>query len=312
VETLVAVAAAIGAGLFLAASGILQQREASKRPERGAALVWHLARNRLWCLGVGTAVVSYGLQAIALSFGPLALVQPLIVSELVFAVPISVRLRGLRLRGRDRLTVAMIVVGLTVGIVAAAPHGGDPRQPLGVWLPALLGVAVVATAGTVAARTARGPFRASAYALAGAVVMGTQSALYAATIAIVGDGLWQTFTHWQPYVLIVFSIVGALLIQKAFQAGPLAASSPVIDSTLPLVSIALGIWLFDEQVRTTPLGLAGAATGLALLVAGIVALDLSPVVRREQQIDRRAQQDTADRERDAARERGRSGGPPQA
>lgn len=257
--------------------------------------MWNLARERMWLLGLGAAVVSYGLQAIALTFGPLALVQPLIVSELVFAVPISVRLRGLRLRARDWLAVTAVVAGLTVGIVAADPRQGDPTQPFAVWVPALLGVAVLAGACVLGARMAQGPFTASAYALGGAVVMGAQSALYAATLAVLREqGLWSTFAHWPVYVLIAASIVGALLIQKAFQVGPLAASTPVIDTALPLVAIALGVWLFDEQVRTSALGLTGAAVGLALMVGGIVALDTSSVVRKEQRIERREREVAAD------------------
>lgn len=301
-NTLIAAAAAVVAGLFLAVAGTLQQRAASRRPEGGTgfALVGHLVRDRMWVLGIAAAGASYGLQAVALSFGTLTLVQPLIVSELLFAVPVSVRLRGLRLRWRDWGAVGLVVAGLTVGIVAASPSGGDPVQPFGAWLPVLIGVAVLGGGGWLLTRRLQGPAKASAFAAAGAVVMGTQTALYAATIAHVRQGFWQTFTHWETYVLIVVSVAGALMIQKAFQSGPLAASAPVIDSLLPLVAIAIGVGLFGEQVRTTVLGFTGAAVGLALLIGGIVALDTSPVVRKEQRIEREEQDETAEEEEETA------------
>ncbi|MDN5750369.1 MAG: DMT family transporter [Pseudonocardia sp.] len=296
-DTLIAAAAAVGAGMLLAVAGVLQQRSASRRPSgEGLAMAGHLLRDRIWLLGISAAVASYGLQALALTFGTLTLVQPLIVSELLFAVPVSVRLRGLRLRPRDWLAIVAIIVGLTVGIVSADPQGGEPRQPFLAWVPALVAVVVVAGGALVAARTLRGPVKASMYALAAAVVLGTQSALFAATIAYLRTDIAGAFTHWETYTLVVASLIGLLLIQKAFQSGPLAASTSVTDAVLPLVAISLGVGLFGEQITTTVPGLTGAAVGLALLITGIVGLDTSPVVRKEQRIERREQRKTAERE----------------
>lgn len=288
--------AAICAGLSIAAAGVLQQRAASRRPsgERLSLQLLHrLVTDKVWLSGIGLAVVSYGFQAVALSFGPLALVQPLIVSELLFAIPVSVRLRKLRLRKRDWATIAMIVTGLAVGIVAADPRRGHPIQSFWTWLPALIAVVVVSACAVLLTRVLSGPPRATAFALGGAVLMAMQSALYAATIALLRRDHWLLFAHWEPYALIVASAVGMFLIQNAFQAGPLAASTPVIDATLPLLAVALGVWLFGEHVRTTPLGLGGAALGIVLLVAGIVLLDRSPVVRKEQRIEQKEQEKTA-------------------
>ncbi|MGH3503342.1 MAG: DMT family transporter [Nocardioidaceae bacterium] len=292
---LVSAIAAVVAGLCLAAAGVMQQKEASRRPsdERlSPKLLRALVTDRTWLMGIGFAVLSYGFQAVALALGPLTLVQPLIVSELLFAVPISVRLRNLRLRPRDWLAMLAVVGGLTVGMVAAAPTKGQPLQPILVWLPGLVAVAVVAGGCVLATWRLTGPVRASAYALGGSCVMGLQSALYAATIALLRQHGWSTFITWQPYALVVASVLGLFLIQNAFQAGPLAASTPVIDATLPLVAIALGVGMFNEQVRTSPLGLAGAGVGIVLLIAGIVLLDTSPVVRREQRIEEQEQTDS--------------------
>ncbi|HET8603143.1 MAG TPA: DMT family transporter [Marmoricola sp.] len=288
--------AAVVAGLCLAAAGVLQQRSASRRPsdERMSwTLMRRLVADRTWLFGIGAAVLSYGFQAVALTFGPLTLVQPLVVSELLFAVPVSVRLRDLRLRRRDWAAVGTVVAGLAIGIVAADPHQGHPVQPASTWAPALGGVFLLVAGSLVAARRLEGPPKASAFALAGACTMGLQSALYAATLVYLRTQLWGVFLHWETYLLIVASLVGMFLIQNAFQSGPLAASTPLIDSVLPLVAIALGVGLFGETIRTTWWGLAGAAVGLVLLVVGIVGLDTSPVVRKEQQIEKEEQERTA-------------------
>ena len=292
-STVISAVAAVLAGLFLATCGVLQQRAASKRSssERmSLRLVRALVTDRTWLAGIASAGASYGFQAVALAFGPLVLVQPLVVSELLFAVPVSVRIRGLRLRPRDWGAVAAVVVGLAVGIVAADPQQGQPIQPITSWAPALVAVAVVVGLCLLVARVVEGPPMASAYAVAGACTMGLQSALYAATIALIKKEQLALFATWEPYALIIASLIGAFLIQNAFQSGPLAASTPVIDATLPLVAIGLGVGLFGEHIRTSLLGLAGATVGLLLVLGGIVGLDTSPVVRREQRLQEQEQE----------------------
>lgn len=298
-QTVISAFAAVVAGLFLAAAGVLQQRAASRRSSEermSLRLVHSLVTDRTWLVGIASAGLSYGFQAVALAFGPLVLVQPLVVSELLFAVPVSVRMRGLRLRPRDWGAVAAVVTGLAVGIVAADPKQGQPLEPITAWAPVLAGVALLTGLCLLVTRFVEGPTMASAYAFAGACAMGLQSALYAATIALLKQEQWGLFVNWEPYALIVVSLVGAFLIQNAFQSGPLAASTPVIDATLPLVAIALGVGLFNEQIRTSLLGLGGATVGLVLVIAGIVGLDTSPVVRKEQRLQEREQEQQQERE----------------
>ena len=294
--TIISAVAAVMAGLFLAACGVLQQRAASKRSssERmSLRLVRALVTDRTWLAGIASAGASYGFQAVALAFGPLVLVQPLVVSELLFAVPVSVRIRGLRLRPRDWGAVGAVVVGLAVGIVAADPQQGRPLQPISSWAPALASVAVLVGVCLLVTRFVDGPPMASAFAVAGACTMGLQSALYAATIALIKKEQLALFATWEPYALIIASLIGAFLIQNAFQSGPLAASTPVIDAILPLVAIGLGVGLFGEHIRTSLLGLAGATVGLLLVLGGIVGLDTSPVVRREQRLQEQEQEEKA-------------------
>ena len=287
---------ALVAGMFLAATGLLQQRAASKQPSGdrfSLRMIVNLARNRRWLAGIGAAVGSYVFQAVALATGPLSLVQPLVVSELVFAIPISVRWHRSRLGRREWAGLLTVTGGLAIGIVAADPHRGHPLQPFSSWIWALAGVAAVATAAVLVGKAICGPARASLFALGGATVMALQSALFAATIALLRHNIGHTFLTWQPYALIVASFIGMFLVQNAYQAGPLAASMPVMDAMLPMVSIGLGIGIFGEYVRTTVLGLTGAALGIVLLVTGIIMLDTSPVIRRHQRQERRRRDENA-------------------
>jgi hypothetical protein len=220
-------------------------------------------------------------------------VQPLVVSELLFAVPISARRHRSRLGPREWAGLLTVTAGLVVGIVAADPHRGNPIQPFSSWIWPLVAVVVIATAAVLIGKAISGPAQASLFALSGATVMAFQSALFAATIASLRADIGHTFVTWQPYALIVASFTGLFLVQNAYQAGPLAASMPVMDAVLPIVSIGLGIGLFGEHVRTTPFGLAGAVAGIVLLVIGIVMLDTSPVIRRHQREESKQRGDAA-------------------
>jgi drug/metabolite transporter (DMT)-like permease len=206
-------------------------------------------------------------------------VQPLIVAELVFAVPLSARLYRLRLGRREWSGTLAVAAGLALALLSARPHGGDPGAagPLS-WLPAVGAVAAVVCGALAAARVLSGPWRASATALAAGAVMGTQSVLLAATVGRLRHGLPAALAAWQTYALVAASVGGLLLIQSAFQQGPLAATMTVLDVTEPVVAVAMGTLLFDETIRTGLPVSAVTLAGLALVAAGIAALDTSPVV----------------------------------
>jgi drug/metabolite transporter (DMT)-like permease len=290
-QTPIAVVAAVLAGGSLTATGVLQQRAASRRPAEESLrprLILSLARDRTWLAGIGTGVLAYTFQAVALAFGALSLVQPIFVSELIFAVPLSVRLNRMRMHRRDWLGLLTVAAGLALGIVAADPRRGQPLAGLGSWGLAVGGVVVISAATISIGRSCgRGPARSSLYALAAAVVMALQSALLAATVALFEKGIVDVFTSWEGYALVPATAAGIVLIMSAYQAGPLAASMPVIDACEPSAAIVLGLALFGEHIRLGPLALAGELGGLLLFVVGIVALDTSPLVHALQEQQQR-------------------------
>jgi drug/metabolite transporter (DMT)-like permease len=157
----VAVLASLAAGLCFAVAGVLQQRAASARPDEEALsprLLGHLVRDRIWRYGIGLAVLAYGFQSLALAFGPLSLVQPLIVAELVFAVPLSARVYGVRLGRREWFGTLSVTVGLGLALASARPHGGRPGAvELLDWLLVLGATGALVCAALVVSRLGPGP-----------------------------------------------------------------------------------------------------------------------------------------------------------
>ncbi|GGV32120.1 hypothetical protein GCM10010182_64600 [Actinomadura cremea] len=288
----IAIIAAVLAGACFALAGVLQQRAASARPSREAMsvrLLGGLVRDRTWLCGIAFAVGAYAFQMLALAFGPLALVQPLIVTELVFAIPLSVWLYHLRMGAREWYGALAVAGGLALALIASDPQGGERPVPLGDWLVTLAAVLVATALALTVSRVLGELPRASLIALAGGFIMGTQSVLLAATVSKLEQGIVPVFTTWHTYVLVIASIGGLLLIQSAFQAGPLAATMPVIDSTEPAVAVTLGILLFDERIRVGLLPSGLSVLGIAILLTGIAALDTSPLLQalHRQEVARR-------------------------
>ena len=297
---IISIIAALLAGASFATAGVLQQRVAQTRPEGESlslGLLLDLAKQRLWLAGISMAVLSYVFQSIALAFGPLALVQPLIVSELIFALPVSAKLHGLKMGRREWTGALAVAGGLALGVAASHPRGGSYSTPLVGWLWAIGAVAGLTVLALLVGSRTSGPLRASSFALAGATIMGFQSALLSSTVQSFRQaGVGATFLQWQTYLLVVASIGGLLLIQSAYQAGPLATSMPVMDATEPTVAVVLGLMLFGEIVNTGAVPLVLTAVGIAAIISGIITLDTSPMIKRlhEQEEQAAEEQDEAE------------------
>lgn len=293
------VTSAIAAGASFAGAGVLQHWVAARtaQPSLSPKLLAALGRQPLWLAGVVLATAGNGFQALALAVTPLALVQPLLVTELIFAIPISARLHRKRLGSREWQGIIAVSVGLAATVWGAAPQGTGSSGTSARWI--LVGGALVLTALVLAAtgRRQAGEARASLLAASAALIFALYSTLLAATVAtFAAEGLAALATPL-PYVMAAASLTGLLLIQSAFQAGPLAVTLPMVDWAQPLVAVLLGITVLGESLNTTPIHLTALLIGAVTALAGILLLDTSPQVRSLQ--DAQTAQGTMERGRTA-------------
>jgi drug/metabolite transporter (DMT)-like permease len=266
---------ALLAALSSAVSVITQHiaSTADPRQSSGWRLVLYLFRNPLWLFGWVALAGSFLFQALALHNGMVSVVQPLLVTELIFALV----LRRFWIHQSIRLVTwgggVLTCVGLAVFLVAAEPQGGQPTPMSHHWIVA--GAACSAAAAVLAALAQWGSpsRRAALYATAA----GTIWALEAVFIKTTTDTLTQfgvggMFLHWPVYALAVGGVAGVLLQQAALHIGPLRVSQPLLVIIDPLVSIALSVWLFDEHFIPDAAILAVAAVAFAVMCAGVVLL----------------------------------------
>jgi drug/metabolite transporter (DMT)-like permease len=249
---LFAVAAALqhrSAGLVAAAGRDGTGRDGTGRDgagRDGAAI--RTLRHPLWIAGSLASLAGLGLHALALRNGPLTLVQPLLVTGVIFALPLRQVLEHRRPRGAELGWAAALALGLTVFIVAATPAGGpaqaaDPGPALGC--AAALGLGVP---GCVAAsRRATGDLAALALGTAAGLAFAATAALLKQVTAELGHGAAVLLTTWPGYALIAVGGLGLLLSQLAYRAGPLRASLPAVTAVNPIASLVIGVAVFDER-----------------------------------------------------------------
>lgn len=267
-----AVALALGSAFFFALASVLQQRAAAEAPEQKAlriGLMLHLLRRPLWLVGYACDWGGFGLQAAALGFGSLLVVQPLLVTGLLFALPLGAWWAGRRLGRGDWVAAIALTVGLAVFLSEGSPTGGRDFAPLGSWIVAGACVGGLMAACVLVALRARGATRALLLALAAASCYGITAGLTKSSVRLLGDGLGTFLTSWEPYVLAAAASVGMIINQSAFQAGALEASLPTLTIVEPIVAAVIGVTLFAERIQ------AHGAVAWTLVVCSVVLMAYS-------------------------------------
>jgi drug/metabolite transporter (DMT)-like permease len=221
---------------------------------------------------MGLNVVGFALHALALHGGALAVVQPLLVSNVVFALPLNHLLRREPVRGVEVLWAALLITGLAGFLLVATagvPTGTEPADP-GPAVGAGILLLVAAATLILTARRAGSTTAATLLGIATGVLFAVTASLLKVCTGRLIDGPVHLILSWQLYALVVAGAAGILLTQLAYQAGPLSASLPAITVVDPLVAVLLGVIVFDEHLRQSPAAVAGEVLFLALLgIAGV-------------------------------------------
>jgi drug/metabolite transporter (DMT)-like permease len=267
---------ALLASLCAAVGIVIRQRATREVPaEQGmsTAIVATLFRKPSWWAGTMAAMAGYACQALALSKGSLLLVQPLLMSSLLFALPISARVSHRRLTAGEWVWALVLTVGLAVFVLVGQPREGHYRPPVPAWALVVtifvpFVVACVAVAGRVAGRR-----RAALLAVAVAVLFATVAVLTKISMhRLALGGLRALLVIPAPYLLVVLAVVATVLQQSAFHAGALQTSVPTMLVLEPLVAVLLGVVVLGEHLAVTGPVAAVLPVAVMAMVAAAIAL----------------------------------------
>lgn len=275
-------ALALAAALLFALAAALQQKGALGLPEislRHPASLARLAGQTMWLVGTVALLGGYVFQAAALDRGRLAIIQPLLVTTVVFALPLGYFLTHQHVGRREIGGAAVIVAGLALFAIFGDPAGGNENAPGEEWAIAIAVLAVVCAALLLFAGRGGLTMRAAVYGTIAGILFGLSAALTKPTLGYLHEGVSELLSHWEPYALAIAGVLGFVLQQVSLGTGRLAPSVATVSVANPVVGILLGALLLDERLSRPAWHVFAACIGLGLALAGAVAISIARETR---------------------------------
>lgn len=274
-SNILAVAFALASSIVIAWGTVVRHRIAL---DAHSSIMRTAMGNPLWWVGTLAAVIGYGLQVVALGFGALLIVQPVLVLSLMFTLPLAAWYAGRRMAPFEIFWSLALTVAVAVMVVYGRPTAGIVRPPLNKWLPALaIGIAAMIILAVLARN-----YRNNAALFLGAVCGGIYGYVALMSKAVVDifavNGVVALLTSWELYGLIISAGTGTVVQQYSFHSGPLKHSLPAMTIIEPIVAFFLGYAVLGEKFQVSSLGgWIVMAAALAVMIAGTVILSQQPV-----------------------------------
>lgn len=270
------------AACLLGLGFVLQQHAAREAPISDLLrfrLLLDLLREPVWLAGIASMVAGQLFSVLALAEGDISRVEPVLATNLLFAMAVARRISGERLGPTGWAGVLLLSGGVAAFIVAGRPQNGSATvSPLRHWLVVggLLGLALVLV---LVARHTPLLQEPPLLAAAAGALYGLQDAFTRVSTTIAGDsGIAALALSWEPYAIVALAVTGLMLVQSAFEAGLLRASLPSLTAAEPLAGIICGIGFLGDRLRVTPGALTWEILGLCGVVAGVFILGRHPAM----------------------------------
>jgi drug/metabolite transporter (DMT)-like permease len=275
---------ALCAAFLFALAAALQQKGALGLPEislRHPSSLARLAGQTMWLVGTIALLTGYLFQAAALDRGRLAIIQPLLVTTVVFALPLGYVLTGQIVGRREVAGAAVIVVGLALFAIFGDPAGGKENATGAEWVLAIGVLAAVCVVLLLFGRRGGLTMTAAVYGTVAGILFGLSAALTKPTMEYFHAGIEELLSNWEPYALAVAGVLGFVLQQVSLGTGRLAPSVATVSVANPIVGILLGVVLFDERLSRPSWHVVVACVGLGLALVGAVVISIGRQVADE-------------------------------
>jgi drug/metabolite transporter (DMT)-like permease len=274
------VLALLSSALF-GAGVALQQRPASRVPVEFAArpgLLWRVAHQPAWLVGVAAEIGGFVLQVAALRHGSLVVVQPLITTSLLFTVALAGAWTRQGVSPVEWAAVIAVVGGLAVFLAVASPsERSSGLADWGDWVATALSMGLALGLLVWLGLRSADRRRAAALGLAAGLGDAFMAVLTKALAHVTQQGVNAVVTSWIPYALCAVGITAMLLTQTAYQIGLPKVALPMITVADPLVSCGIGVALFGEAVHLSGRRAPIVVVAIAIMAAGLVVLSRSSV-----------------------------------
>jgi drug/metabolite transporter (DMT)-like permease len=277
------VVATIVAAMLIGFGFVLQQYAAEQ--VRTAAflrlgLIGKLVHNRRWLGGIAALVAGDLLGAWTLGHLTLSITEPLLTTNLIFALVLAVPLSGQTLRRTEIVGALLLTAGVAALSATRTVRGpGESFGSVSHW-PAAALIAIIAAILVSLGRRRSGVMRAALTGTACGLVFGIADALTRTSVLMLdGQNPIHLLSTWPGYATLATSLVGLWLMQNAFNAAPLHASLPAVTAAEPVAGMALGVVVFGDVVHVSPWLLSVQAASIAAMVSGVILVARAPVFR---------------------------------
>ena len=277
---------ALTAAFLFAVAATLQQKGALNLGGvslASPASLLRLVGQTMWLLGTVALLVGYVFQAAALDRGRLSIVQPLLVTTVVFALPLGYFLTAQHVGRREVVGAAVILFGLALFTYFADPSGGNENAPGRDWAIAIavLGAICVVLLVYGGRGGASATTKAAVYGTIAGILFGLSASLTKPTLDYLHDGLDELLTHWEAYALAIAGVLGFVLQQVSLGTGKLAPSVATVSVANPVVGIAIGTLLLEERWSRPAWHIMLGIVGLVAALVGAVLISLATETRKE-------------------------------
>jgi drug/metabolite transporter (DMT)-like permease len=235
----------------------------------------------MWLVGTLALFAGYLFQAAALDRGRLSVIQPLLVTTVVFALPLGYFLTKQHVGRREVIGAVVIIFGLGLFVYFGDPAGGNENAPNGEWAVTIALLGLLSVLLLVFGSRGGLSMKAAVYGTVAGILFGLSSALTKPTLDYLHQSVGTMLSHWECYALAVAGVLGFVLQQVSLGTGRLAPSVATVSVANPIVGIAIGILLLDETLSRPAWHVVLAVVGLGLALAGAVAISLATEATKE-------------------------------
>ena len=233
-----------------------------------------LLTNSVWLVGLGAQLVGVVLQAAALDRGRVAIIQPLLVTTVIWAMPLGYFLTNQVITRRHILGAAVVVAGLAVFASFGDPAGGLDNAPGSAWLSAFVVLGTICVCLLLFGRRGDLSAQAAVYGTIAGILYGVSATLMKPVVEqLHSDGAASVLEGWEFWVMAIGGLGGFYIQQISLATGKLVTSVATVSVTNPVVSVMLGVLVLEERLDQPPAWhVVFAILGLALALFGAVLI----------------------------------------
>jgi drug/metabolite transporter (DMT)-like permease len=272
---------ALLSAVFFALSAALQQRGQfslgrGDATVHGVTGLLRLLAVPVWLLGTLILFLGYATQGAALDRGKLIVVQPLLVTTIVWALPLGHWLTNQQVVPRQVLGAGVVVVGLAMFVLVGDPNAGVDTAANRDLFIAALAIAAISAALLVWLRTQTSrALKAAVLGVCAGLFYGLSASFAKPVINDLHVSIAHAAADWRTWALLGFGFIAFVIQQLSLATGQLAPAMAAVSVANPAVSVILGILLFEERLSRPGWHVVVAIAALLAALGGAVLITLA-------------------------------------